>query len=119
MVPRYNKFSEATSMYTETETRLPIENGAPLQQDAQGFMQHTCDIINAGAQAIMISIGHRSRLFDVMAQLPPATSQQIADQAGLAERFVREWLAVMVTARVIDYAPQEQTYYLPRPTRPA
>ncbi|MCP8687543.1 class I SAM-dependent methyltransferase [Marinobacterium sedimentorum] len=100
-------------MYTETETRLPMENGASLQQDAQRFMQHTCDIINAGAQAIMISIGHRSRLFDVMAQLPPATSQQIADQAGLAERFVREWLAVMVTARIIDYAPQEQTYCLP------
>jgi 2-polyprenyl-3-methyl-5-hydroxy-6-metoxy-1,4-benzoquinol methylase len=90
-----------------------MENGAPLQEDAQRFMQRTCDIINAGAQAVMLSIGHRSQLFDVMARLTPATSQQVADQAGLAERFVREWLAVMVTARIIDYAPQEKTYYLP------
>jgi len=100
-------------MYTETETRLAMENGVQLQEGAHNFMQRTCDIINAGAQAVMISIGHRAQLFDVMARLEPATSQRIADEAGLAERFVREWLAVMVTARIIDYVALEKTYYLP------
>ena len=40
----------------------------------------------------MISIGHRTGLFDTMATLPPSTSEQIAAAAGLNERYVREWL---------------------------
>jgi 2-polyprenyl-3-methyl-5-hydroxy-6-metoxy-1,4-benzoquinol methylase len=52
-------------------------------------------------------------LFDTMARLEPATSRQIADQAELAERYVREWLATMVTAGIVDYSPREKTYHLP------
>jgi 2-polyprenyl-3-methyl-5-hydroxy-6-metoxy-1,4-benzoquinol methylase len=100
-------------MYTETENRAPLENAAPPADAAEKFLQRTCDIINAGAQAVMISIGHRSGLFDTMARLEPATSQRIADQAGLAERYVREWLATMVTAGIVIYAPAQQSYYLP------
>jgi 2-polyprenyl-3-methyl-5-hydroxy-6-metoxy-1,4-benzoquinol methylase len=61
----------------------------------------------------MISIGHRAGLFDVMADLPPATSQRIADAARLSERYVREWLAVMVTGQIVDYDPTGRTYTLP------
>jgi len=100
-------------MYTETENRTSLENGAPALEAGEKFLERTCDIINAGAQAVMISIGHRSGLFDTMAELEPATSQQIADQAELAERYVREWLATMVTAGIVTYAPRENTYYLP------
>ena len=63
--------------------------------------------------AVMISIGHRTGLFDTMADLPPST-QQIAARAGLAERYVREWLAARVTGRVIDYQPSRRTYVLPK-----
>jgi 2-polyprenyl-3-methyl-5-hydroxy-6-metoxy-1,4-benzoquinol methylase len=45
---------------------------------------------------------------------PPATSAQIAQKAGLNERYVREWLAAMVTGRVVDYDAQSRTYSLPR-----
>ena len=41
----------------------------------------------------MTSVGHRTGLFDVMRDLPPAAPAEIARQAGLAERYVREWLA--------------------------
>ena len=100
-------------MYTETENRTPTANGVSDTAAAETFLERTCDIINAGAQAVMISIGHRSGLFDTMAGLKPATSQHIADAVGLAERYVREWLASMVTAGIVNYAPQQQTYYLP------
>ena len=40
----------------------------------------------------MTSIGHQTGLFDTMAGLPPSTSEQIAEAAGLHERYVREWL---------------------------
>jgi ubiquinone/menaquinone biosynthesis C-methylase UbiE len=61
----------------------------------------------------MASVGHRTGLFDVMAQLPPASSKEIAWAAGLSERYVREWLGAMVTAGVVEHDPQGQTYYLP------
>ncbi|MBE9114812.1 class I SAM-dependent methyltransferase [Lusitaniella coriacea LEGE 07157] len=69
--------------------------------------------LNNGALAIMTSIGHRTGLFDIMAQLPPSTSQEIADAARLNERYVREWLGAMVTGGFIEYDRDRQTYYLP------
>jgi SAM-dependent methyltransferase len=48
-----------------------------------------------------------------MAGLPPSTSAQIADAAGLNERYVREWLGGMVAAQVIDFDPAASTYVLP------
>ncbi|WP_428607324.1 class I SAM-dependent methyltransferase [Sedimenticola sp.] len=105
-------------MYTEAENRIPFENSTPTPEAGEKFLERTCDIINAGAQAVMISIGHRAGLFDTLARLKPATSLQIADQAGLAERYVREWLATMVTAGIVTYSPQGKTYYLP-PTHAA
>jgi SAM-dependent methyltransferase len=61
----------------------------------------------------MVSVGHRTGLFDKMATMPPATSQEIAKQTGLNERYVREWLGNMTTARVIEHDPEKGTYTLP------
>ena len=61
----------------------------------------------------MISIGHRTQLFDTLAKLPPSTTQQIADAANLNERYVREWLGAMVTGKIIEYNSQDNTYSLP------
>jgi 2-polyprenyl-3-methyl-5-hydroxy-6-metoxy-1,4-benzoquinol methylase len=69
--------------------------------------------LNSGFITMMISVGHRTSLFDVMAALPPSTSHEIAIAAGLAERYVREWLAAMTSAHIVDYDPRMATYYLP------
>jgi DNA-binding IclR family transcriptional regulator len=60
----------------------------------------------------MASIGHRTGLFDVLRELPPATSEEIATRAGLNERCVREWLGAMVTAGVIDVHPVAYRFLL-------
>ena len=69
--------------------------------------------LNHGALCLMISVGHRVGLFDVMREMEPATSQEIATRAGLNERYVREWLGAMVTGRVIDMDPASGRYRLP------
>nr|VFK80494.1 MAG: hypothetical protein BECKSD772D_GA0070982_11208 [Candidatus Kentron sp. SD] len=48
-----------------------------------------------------------------MTDLPPSTSEEIAQAAGLKERYVREWLAAMVVGRIIDHDPATGHYYLP------
>jgi 2-polyprenyl-3-methyl-5-hydroxy-6-metoxy-1,4-benzoquinol methylase len=77
------------------------------------FAERVVGAIDSASLAILLSIGHQTKLFDTMAELPPATSAQIADAAGLNERYVREWLGGVVTCRVVDYDPASQTYSLP------
>jgi 2-polyprenyl-3-methyl-5-hydroxy-6-metoxy-1,4-benzoquinol methylase len=83
------------------------------QQKAEAFSEGLVDVLNKSAIALALSIGHRSGLFDAMAELPASTSEQIAEAAGLNERYVREWLGTMVTGRVINYFPETRTYQLP------
>ncbi|HEY9832570.1 MAG TPA: class I SAM-dependent methyltransferase [Stenomitos sp.] len=83
------------------------------QTKAEMFAQRMLDILNSGAIALMTSIGHRTGLFDTLAQLPPSTSQQIAEAAGLNERYVREWLGSMVTGCFVEYEPTADVYSLP------
>lgn len=82
-------------------------------QKAEAFAEKMVGVLNHGALALMASIGHRTRLFDTMAILPPATSHQIAEAVGLQERYVREWLNALVVGQVVDYDPALKTYHLP------
>ncbi|QBR93176.1 class I SAM-dependent methyltransferase [Nocardioides euryhalodurans] len=69
-------------------------------------------ILNDGAICILTSLGQQLGLFDTLAALPPATSAQLADAAGLDERYVREWLGGVVTAGFVRFAPASGTYEL-------
>jgi 2-polyprenyl-3-methyl-5-hydroxy-6-metoxy-1,4-benzoquinol methylase len=82
-------------------------------EKSEAFAGRMLNVLNSGAIAIMTSIGHRTGLFDTMADLPPSTSQQIAAAAGLNERYVREWLGAMVTSSFIDFDPETGNYSLP------
>lgn len=83
------------------------------ESKVDAFAERMLDILNSGAIAIMTSIGHRTGLFDTMAQMPPASSRDIAQASGLNERYVREWLGAMVTGRFVTYLPDQDTYVLP------
>jgi hypothetical protein len=83
------------------------------QGRAEAFAERMIGVLNDGALALTTSIGHRTGLFDVMAGLPPSTSEQIASASGLNERYVREWLAAMVVGRIVEHDPHDETYRLP------
>ena len=83
------------------------------QAKAEAFAGTMMQTLNDGFLGLLISVGHRTGLFDTMATLPPATSQQIADAASLNERYVREWLGGMVVGRIVEYDPSAARYHLP------
>jgi 2-polyprenyl-3-methyl-5-hydroxy-6-metoxy-1,4-benzoquinol methylase len=94
-----------------TET---VQWNQKMKQDlAETFAERIGRVLDSGAVAVMLSIGHRTGLLDVMARLPASTSTDIALAADLAERYVREWLAVMVIGGIVDYDPARATYRLP------
>ena len=80
---------------------------------AEAFADRMIETLNSASLALMISVGHHTKLFDVMARIDPATSEQIARAARLNERYVREWLGAMAAGGVIEYYTANGTYYLP------
>lgn len=78
------------------------------------FGERIVAMLNEASLSFMLSIGHRSGLLDALQRLNRAsTTHEIADEAGLNERYVREWLGALVTGRVIDYDPAARHYCLP------
>jgi ubiquinone/menaquinone biosynthesis C-methylase UbiE len=70
-------------------------------------------IINGGMLSLMLSVGHRTGLFDVMSTMDPATSAEIASAAGLDERYVREWLGAVTTGGIVTHDASSMTFSLP------
>jgi 2-polyprenyl-3-methyl-5-hydroxy-6-metoxy-1,4-benzoquinol methylase len=80
---------------------------------AEAFAERFVSALNESSLMMMVSIGHRTALFDTMDGMDWSTSSAIAEAAGLDERYVREWLGAMVTGKVVDYDPAAKTYRLP------
>jgi len=94
------------------DTPAPDLRGFDAER-SDAFAARLMNALNESALTAMLSIGHRTGLLDALAELPPSTSAEVAAHAGLAERYVPEWLAVMVTSRVVEYAPEGRRYRLP------
>lgn len=83
------------------------------QARMEEFGGRALDVLNKAAVAVMMSVGHRTGLFETMSGLASSTASEIARSAGLQERYVREWLGAMVTGRVVEHDPEKGTYRLP------
>ncbi|CAL9488339.1 Trans-aconitate 2-methyltransferase [Actinosynnema sp. ALI-1.44] len=68
------------------------------------------DTVGRSVLTLLIDLGHRTGLFAAAAR-GPATSAELADRAGLHERYVREWLAAMVTGGIFEH--DDGVYALP------
>ena len=80
---------------------------------AKAFMSTMVDTLNSGSLALMMSIGHRTGLFDQLAGMGFVTSVELANAASLDERHVREWLAAMASGGVVDYDASSERFELP------
>ena len=84
-----------------------------MPETTEEFSERLTAAIDNASLVLLMSIGHQTGLLDTMAASPGSTSDQIADAAGLRERYVREWLAGMTAAQVVEYDPVSSTYTLP------
>ncbi len=88
--------------------------GSQINVDKQNaFADRILGTLNQGMLSVMVSMGHRTRLFDVMADGEPRTSQELASEARLNERYVREWLGAMVVGEIVDRDVANNSYRLP------
>jgi len=88
------------------------------EADKKAFSEKMVDILNYGALNLAMGIGYKTGLFDAMAGMDaPASVSEIAAGAGLSQRYVLEWLGVMVTGQVVEIVATEfleNKYYLPQ-----
>ena len=70
-------------------TTMEVSSNADARQR---FADKLMATLNSAGLAMMISIGHRTRLFDTMSRMEPSTSARIAAEAGLMSATLREWL---------------------------
>ena len=93
---------------------LTLDPAIPFDIETNGGLdEKLVEIVNHAATALMISIGHRTGLFDVMAGLEPSSSVEIAHVSKLDERYVREWLASMTVSGLVIHDPVRKTFVLP------
>lgn len=94
---------------TVTEDRKSMNRLA-----SEAFGERLLGMLNDAATMLMTSLGHRTGLFDVMSNLPPSTSEEIAEASQLSERYVREWLGAMTASDFVVHDPERGTYFLPK-----
>lgn len=88
--------SKAGSM---SDTGGPSVDNAKLEQLRDQVIADA-----GGALAVPLAfLGDKLGLFAALRDGGPATSAQLAERAGLAERYVREWLLVMAASGYITY----------------
>jgi SAM-dependent methyltransferase len=79
---------------------LACETKVTAESDDE-FSTRYLKILNHGALCLMISVGHRTGLFQALRSVGPCTSEQLARASHLNERYVREWLGAMTAGRIV------------------
>lgn len=82
--------------------------------DAEAFSGRLLNTLNSGGIALLLSIGHRTGLFDALEDGTHYTTDELAKLTGLNERYIREWLGGLTTAQITAHDPVEMTYWLPK-----
>ncbi|XP_078604546.1 S-adenosylmethionine-dependent methyltransferase Rv2258c-like isoform X2 [Branchiostoma floridae x Branchiostoma japonicum] len=83
-------------------------------ETTEQFALRLTTTVSSGFVTLAVAMGVRTGLFVKLGEQDgPRTSAQIAEAAGMKERYVREWLAIMVTARIVEYDKEQRTYFLP------
>ena len=81
---------------------LTLEPAPAVTPGPEAFTERLLGAFNDTSLVLMLSIGRRTGLLDALADGEWRDSAQAAAAAGLQERYVREWLAAMATARICE-----------------
>src|SRR4051794_35945263 len=102
--------------------RLPRRKGhmATLQdptavdaQKLEQFVFRAVDEVGATLNAALVVMGDRLGLYRALAGAGPLTPVELARRAGVAERYVREWLNAQAAGGYVEYDPASGSYTLP------
>jgi SAM-dependent methyltransferase len=88
----------------------------PRQIDEDKLMQfvfRAVDEVGATLGAALVVMGDRLGLYRALADGTQVTPAELADRAGIAERYAREWLNGQAAGGYVEYDPDSGRYSLP------
>jgi SAM-dependent methyltransferase len=86
-------------------------HGAQFDEDAARRLQLQLAADFAGTMTSALAyIGDRLGLFRTLADGKARSSQQLADECGLVERYVREWASALVASEYLTYDAQNERF---------
>jgi len=91
-----------------TQLDTPVLDLAKVEEFA---MRVAIDQATA-SHALLTYLGDRLGLWKTLASMDGATSEQLAERSGLAERYVREWLSAHAAGGYVDYDPATRSFSL-------
>src|ERR1700731_1703700 len=91
-----------------------IEEVRPVDGDRlMAFVFRAVDEIGATLNAALVVMGDKLGLYRAMAGAGPLDPAELARRAGVAERYVREWLNAQAAGGYVEYDPASGRYTLP------
>lgn len=81
-------------------------------QRLEAFVNRAIGDIAAAYGGVMVGLGHKLGLYRALAGAGPLTSRELAQRAGCAERYVREWLNAQAAAGYLDHHAVSDSYEL-------
>ena len=87
---------------------------APLDMEKlEAFVFRAVDEVGATLNTALVVMGDRLGLYKALAGAGPLTPTELAERAGAAERYVREWLNAQAAGGYVEYDPESGRYTLP------
>ncbi len=87
----------------------------PVEVDAEKLMQfvfRAVDEVGATLNAALVVMGDKLGLYRALASADPLSAAELAERAGAAERYVREWLNAQAAGGFVHYDPDSERYTL-------
>jgi SAM-dependent methyltransferase len=94
-------------------THLPMSIIAEPTLDMQALNQLVYRMVGdlgAAANGALVVLGDRLGIYQAIASAGPQTSEVLASQTGLDERYLREWLAAQAASGYINYDAATETF---------
>ncbi|MFN3727066.1 MAG: class I SAM-dependent methyltransferase [Allosphingosinicella sp.] len=85
------------------QTSAPTLSYTADPDKLQAFMGKMVGDMSAAISGALVIIGDKLGLYRALAEIGPASSLDLANRTGMAERYVREWLAAQAASGFVDY----------------
>jgi hypothetical protein len=100
----------------KTTTRSETSAGADkpsLNPDALNqLLERMVNDLGAAVNGALVVLGDELGIYTALANIGPATSQQLAQETNLHERQLREWLSAQAASGYVSYDAASEAFFL-------
>jgi ubiquinone/menaquinone biosynthesis C-methylase UbiE len=103
-----------TDMETTTQSGTPAGAGkSSLNPDALNrLLGQMVNDLGAAINGALVVLGDGLGIYTALADIGPATSQELAEKTNLNERQLREWLSAQAASGYVSYDAAGETFFL-------